>query len=112
MARLPDACVSDDPDQRSVPRAFLALYLDARSQRLTQPRAVVAARHELCEDMAQMLMQPAQDKRFALGIDEATVLQRMHQGLLADDTLLSPAEAQWVVRRLAELLDWPQPELV
>ena len=101
--------MSDD-DQRSVPRAFTALYLTPGGHRLREPRAFVAERHELCEDMAQMLTQPAQDKRFELGVSEDVVLQRMHQGLLADAALLSADEAQWVVCRLAELLDWPQPE--
>ena len=100
-----------DEDQRSVPRAFLALYLTPGGQRLREPQAVVAERHELCEDMAQMLMQPALDKRFELGVSEEVVLQRMHLGLQADSTLLSAPEAQWVVCRLAELLEWPQPDV-
>ena len=45
----------------------------------------------------------------ALGTTEQDVLQRLHQGLLVDGTLVTADEAQWVLRRLAELLGWPQP---
>lgn len=99
-----------DEDQRAVPRSFIALFLQPGGIKLREPREVVAARHELCEDMAQMLTETAQTKRFELGVSEEVVLERMHRGLLADGGLLTPDEARWVVCRLAELLDWPMPE--
>jgi hypothetical protein len=40
-------------------------------------------------------------------VDEEAVLTRMHSGLLAPGSVLSEPEAQWVVTRLAELLEWP-----
>jgi hypothetical protein len=35
------------------------------------------------------------------------VLVRVYQGLLAPPTTVEPPEAEWVVRRTAELLGWP-----
>lgn len=43
---------------------------------------MVAARYELCEDMAQMLTEHARMKMFELGVTEEDVLARMGQGLL------------------------------
>jgi hypothetical protein len=39
------------------------------------------------------------------------VLQRCERGLCSPDGVVSAAEAQWVVTRLAELLGWPHPGL-
>jgi hypothetical protein len=44
---------------------------------------------------------------FRDGVDEATVLVRCHRGLLAPPTSVEPTEAEWVVRRSAELMGWP-----
>jgi hypothetical protein len=72
-------------------------------------RFFIAQRYELCEDMANLLTQTAQELLHGLGITEADVLQRCYQGLAVDNSVLNAAEAEWVVRRLAELLQWPQP---
>lgn len=98
--------MSDD-SQILVPRAFLDLYLVPGGHRLREPREVVAARHELCEDLAQLLTEQARTLQFELGVTEADVLQRVLQGLLADDAVVGADEAGWVVGRLAELLGWP-----
>ena len=42
---------------------------------------------------------------------EGEILRRIHAGLLAPESGVSAAEATWVVRRLAELLGWEDPEL-
>jgi hypothetical protein len=97
--------------QLSVPPAFVALY-STRAGRLTLPRDDLLARHELCEDLATLLTEQAKLRQWELGVTEQDVLARMHQGLLGGEASpVTPAEATWVVRRLAELLDWPQPEL-
>ena len=63
-----------------------------------------------------MLTEHASTKRWELGVTEDDVLDRIHDGLRAADSGVGPEEAQWVMRRLAELLDWrasrwyPQPE--
>ena len=95
-----------DENQIPVPESFIALYLDAR-QRLTASRATIAARYELCEDLANLLTDHCSTVHFRDGVDEATVLSRCHLGLLAPPTTVEPLEAEWVVCRTAELLGWP-----
>jgi hypothetical protein len=105
------AAPSSSDNQIVIPPSFIALFVPPGRSRPSEPREVIAERHELCEDMAQMLMEPAQTRLFSLGITEADVLQRMHAGLLAATgaaAVVNEAEAQWVICRLAELLDWPQ----
>ncbi|MBK1615225.1 ATPase with chaperone activity [Rubrivivax gelatinosus] len=92
-----------------LPPSFVAIYQPPGSQRPQLPLREIAERHDLCEDMAQMLAEPARTLPLALGITEADVLARMAGVAGADDTGLSPAEAVWVVRRLAEVLGWPDP---
>jgi hypothetical protein len=103
--------MSDDDSQLPIPPAFLALFMTPRAVKPSEPRAVIAARHELCEDMAQLLTERARELLWQLGVTEADVLERMHRGLAQDATVFSPAEAGWVTHRLAELLEWPQPVL-
>ena len=100
-----------DEDQSPIPQSFLALFVPRGRARPSEPRHVIAARYDLCEDMAQMLTEHARTTLFALSITEPLVLERMHQGLLSDGAVLSRDEARWVITRLAELLEWPRPEL-
>lgn len=95
-----------DENQTFVPDSFIALYQDAR-QRLTASRETIAARYELCEDLANLLTDHCSTVHFRDGVDEATVLSRCHLGLRAPPTTVEPLEAEWVVRRTAELLGWP-----
>lgn len=100
----------DDPNQIEVPPSFLALFATPSGLRLTEPMGVVRARYELCEDLAQMLTEQAGAAQFKSGAGEDEVLQKMRLGLTAEGSPVQPAEAGWVVRRLAELLGWPFPE--
>ena len=95
-----------DENQVQVPESFIALYLDAR-QRLTASRETIAARYELCEDLANLLTEHCSTVHWRDGVDEASVLERCLQGLLAPPATVEPREAEWVVRRTAELLGWP-----
>jgi hypothetical protein len=95
-----------DDNQTFVPDSFIALYRDARN-RLTASRETIAERYEFCEDMAQMLMDHCSAIHFRDGVDEGEVLRRCHRGLLTPPTAVEAADAQWVVRRTAELLGWP-----
>lgn len=95
--------------QIEIPQSFLALYTDARRQRLNAPWQEVAQRYELCEDLANLLTSTAKDMEFSLGITPSDVLSRCHQGLLGEAAVVTPPEAQWVVCRLAELLGWDLP---
>ena len=98
-----------DDDQTVIPRSFIDLFIPPGGYRPREPREVVAARYELCEDMAQMLTEHARMKMFELGVTEEDVLARMGQGLLVPGSVVTADEAGWVVCRPAELLDWPMP---
>lgn len=94
-----------------IPASFLALYETTRLRTTKADLAAMAERHEFCEDLAQMLSETALDHLHQLHITEADVLERMHRGLSAAGAPTSPAEARWVVTRLAELLRWPAPRV-
>lgn len=101
--------MSED-SQIVVPPSFVALFVPPGRIKPTAPREHIAERYELCEDLAQMLTEQARTKLFELGVAERDVLERIDRGLRDDGagaTLVDAAEATWVVRRLAELLDWP-----
>ena len=90
----------------------MALYVLPGRQKLSLPRDELAARYELCEDLANLLTEKAANMQFTLGITEELVLQQCELGLLAEPAVVSPVEARWVVCRLAELLNWPMAELL
>jgi hypothetical protein len=97
-------------NQLTVAPSFAALYAD-RSGRVRRPLAEVLARYEFCEDLASHLVEQAQILYHREAPSEAGVLLGMHAALRADESLLSAAEAGWVVQRLAELLEWKCPAL-
>ncbi|RQP25059.1 hypothetical protein [Piscinibacter terrae] len=94
-----------DEYQIEVPPSFIALYTDSR-RRLTLPVRDLRQRYELCEDLSQQLVDHARTTHFAHGISQDEVLLRMHRGLTSPEPQVEAAEAGWVVRRLAELLEW------
>lgn len=97
----------DDANQIEVPPSFLALFSTPSGHRLTEPMTTVRARYELCEDLAQMLTEQAATIQFQSGGTEEEVLAKMLGVLEGPESPVQPAEAVWVVRRLAELLGWP-----
>lgn len=97
--------MSDD-SQIIVPPSFIALFVPPGRIKPTEPREHIAQRYELCEDLAQMLCDQALARRAELGITEHDVLERIGRGLHGGD-VVNADEATWVIRRLAELLDWP-----
>lgn len=99
--------MSDDC-QIHIPPSFFALYTDAR-QRLSAPMVSVRARYELCEDLATHLIGQAQTLHHVAVPSEDEILHRVREGLRSAESGVSPAEATWIVRRLAELLNWPAP---
>ncbi len=103
--------MSSDESQILIPPSFEAVHRDARG-RLTLPRDAFRARYELCEDMAQMLVEPCQARLHDQGLSEDLVLDRTAAGLAAEGSGFNAAEATWVVTRLAELLGWPHAGLV
>ena len=107
---MPPAAFSADNSQILIPESFLVLHLTGDRRKTTLSQRELAGRYELCEDIAQMLCEPAAAQQFQLGITEDLVLEHCLQGLLATPDSVSEAQARWVVCRLAELLNWPQPE--
>ena len=100
--------MSDD-NQVEIPQSFIALFIEPGRSKPAATRFFIAERYELCEDMANLLTQTAQEMLHALGIAESDVLQRCYQGLTLGEAVFNTAEAQWVVCRLAELSNWPLP---
>lgn len=96
-----------DENQIVVPPSFIALYIDPGRSRPNAPREVIATRYEWCEDMANLLVTTAQAMLVEQQFGEGEVLRRCHQGLRGDPATFSEREAAWVIRRLAELLEWP-----
>jgi hypothetical protein len=95
-----------DESQIHIPPSFVALYVPPGKVKPSEPRPVIAARYEVCEDLAQLLTDRAATIRWEHGATEADVLGRIRCGLLAEGAGVTEAEAHWVVRRLAELLEW------
>ena len=103
--------MSDD-NQIYLPESFTALYVPPGKVKPSIGHREMAGRYELCEDLANLLIEKAANMQFTLGITEELVLQQCERGLLADPAVISPAEARWVVCRLAELLHWPMDQLL
>lgn len=92
--------------QINVPASFLALYTPEGQARPTPSRQWLEDRHELCEDLAQLLTEKVKDKVWQLGITESDAMQRIERGLPALSLDLSPVECQWIMTRVAEILQW------
>ena len=103
-----------DENQILIPPSFESVHRDARG-RLQLPREAFRARYELCEDMAQLLVDRCQAWLHDQGLSEDLILQRTEASLAGDGdgdgTGFSAGEASWVVTRLAELLGWPHSGL-
>jgi hypothetical protein len=97
--------MSDD-FQVDIPQSFIALFVQPGRQKPSASRAVVAQRYELCEDLANMLTETAGNLHFSLGITERDVLDRCRLGLVGETAVVTEPEADWVLLRLAELLNW------
>lgn len=108
-AHLHSALMSDE-FQLYIPPSFMALFVPPGKIKPSIGQREMAARYELCEDMAQLLTEQATEQQFQLGITEDLALERCLQGLLATPEVVNEVEARWVVCRLAELLHWPLPE--
>jgi hypothetical protein len=103
--------MSDD-NQIHLPQSFTTLYVPPGKVKPTIGLREMAQRYELCEDLANLLTEQATNQQFTLGITEELVLAQCEQGLLTAPAVVTPAEARWVVCRLAELLNWPMDQLL
>lgn len=92
--------------QIEIPQSFMALYVDVGRSKPNAPRDVVAARYELCEDLATLLTETARNMFLSLRVTEKEVLEQCYQGLTGEGAVVSELEAGWVISRLDELVDW------
>ncbi|MFM8574519.1 MAG: ATPase with chaperone activity, partial [Limnohabitans sp.] len=60
----------DEGNQIFIPPSFAALYVPPGKLKPTVSAGEMAARYELCEDMAQLLTEPTATQQFQLGITE------------------------------------------
>ncbi|MGN6528878.1 MAG: ATPase with chaperone activity [Burkholderiaceae bacterium] len=100
--------MSED-NQIVVPPSFVALFVPPGRIRPTETREAITARYEFCEALATMLVERAQTLQWQLGITEADVLARIREGLTGPDAPVPADEGDWVLSRLAELLEWERP---
>ncbi|MFM6991431.1 MAG: ATPase with chaperone activity [Rhodoferax sp.] len=98
-----------DASQIEIPPSFVALFVLPGHVRPHASHQVVAGRYELCEDLAQSLAPAASQMQLARDLHVADVLNQCLQAICGPGAVVEQAEAQWVVCRLAELLDWEMP---
>jgi hypothetical protein len=101
-----------EENQSFMPESFMALYVKPHQYKPSLSREDLTKRYELCEDLANMLVDTASTQQFQLGITEADALEKCWQGLSIQTDLVNELESFWVVCRLAELLGWPIPDKV
>jgi hypothetical protein len=99
----------NDDYQIEIPPSFIALFVPPGRIKPTASRDHIAARYGFCEDLATMLTETAKAMEFRLGIGEREVLERVERGLVTEEAGVEAGEGRWVLRRLAELLGWPDP---
>lgn len=95
-----------DHNQLIVPDSFLALYITPGRLKPSESREFITERYELCEDLANHLVEYARAQHHDLGVSEDEVLRRCELGLHSAVSGLNGPEAVWVIRRLAELEGW------
>jgi hypothetical protein len=99
-----------DASQIEIPSSFVALFVAPGKTRPHTARDVVAARYELCEDLAQTLAPTASQMQLGRELHATEVLAQCLEAISGPQAVLELSEARWVVCRLAELLDWPLPQ--
>jgi len=98
-----------DENQIEIPPSFIALFVEPGRIKPSATRAAITQRYEFCEALATMLVERAQTLQWQLGITEGDVLARLHAGLRGPDAPVPPNEGEWIISRLAELLEWERP---
>jgi hypothetical protein len=96
-------------NQTEVPAAFMDIY--CRHGRPLETLAMIGSRHEACEELSHQVSTFCTSLQAKDELSEAEVLARCYAGLLASPETVSEPEARWVIGRVAELLEWPNPEV-
>lgn len=94
---------TDDQSQITIPPSFMAIWL--HNGRPIETRANIEARYDLCEDLAVQTSDVCHTLQFKDDLSEAEVLRRCRSSFDGGGVVSAP-EADWVVRRVAELLSW------
>ena len=95
-----------DHNQTLVPESFLVLH--TRNGLALPLRAEIETCHGLCERVALHAAAFLSD-RYQESDDSSEAPKRCHDGLRSDGEAFAPAEAAWIVLRVAELQGWAQP---
>jgi hypothetical protein len=98
-----------DENQIEIPPSFIALFVEPGRTRPAATRQAITQRYEFCEALAAMLVERAQTLQWQLGITEADVLEKLRAGLVGADAPVPAPEGEWILSRLAELLEWDRP---
>ena len=93
--------------QLEIPDAFLALYV--RHSRIVESRTHVEQHYAICDELAHGVAAFCRSLAVDPDLDAGAILQRCHAGLRQTPQVVSPAEADWVTGRSAELLEWAIP---
>ena len=97
----------DEQYQIEIPQSFMAIY--SRNGRPIATRATIEERYDLCEDLASQTSEVCHTLQFSKEWSETEVLRQCLVGLRSGD-VVSAAEADWVIVRTAELLQWTRPD--
>ena len=95
-----------DEHQLAIPSSFTQLFTEPGRFKPSLSTDELRERYGFCEDLAFMLVDTAKARQWQLGIAESDVLGRIEAGLREGEVLASGKETQWVMKRLAELLEW------
>jgi hypothetical protein len=95
----------DDDNQIVIPESFIALFVRPGRSKPAEPYVTILQRYELCEDLASALVDQATIKKWELGVETQDIVQRIGQGLTSGAAGISDTEAEWVCKRLTELMD-------
>jgi hypothetical protein len=93
-----------DNRQISVPASFIALYVTPGAMQHHPNRAWLEQRHDLCEDLVQLLCEQIRDKVWQLGITQSDAIDRIERSLPTLSIELSNPEIVWVLHRIREVL--------
>jgi len=87
-----------------VPQSFIDVFVPPGRIKPTETKEHIAARYEFCEDLAIALIDRARHILWVTNATEPDVIQRIKQGLLQEGSGVEQREAEWVCKRLSELL--------
>lgn len=98
----------DEQYQIEIPQSFMAIY--SRNGRPIETRRTIEERYDLCEDLATQTSELCHALQFAKESSEAEILGQCLVALRSGD-VVNAAEADWVIARTAELLQWQRPDI-